>query len=179
MNDAMPAPSVGTEAPREGKAGPIAWFLARGIEGPETKPTAWDLVRALALVAFVLFAAASSLAWLQLNITKPLKNELIRPRDTYAVSAIEQDIALLRRWLPVEGKVGYLSEKPELQRYETRLHLAPLLLDYDWSKHDWVLVDYPVRRDQAIIESPSYQLVTDLAGAKSFARGMLIYRRTH
>jgi hypothetical protein len=174
----MPTSSVEAERQRQGKAGPLAWLLARGLEGP-MKLAAWDLVRALALVGFVLFALASSVAWLRLNITKPLKNEEIHARDIYSVSPIEQDIDLLRRWLPMEGKVGYLSEKPDLQRYETRLRLAPLLLDYDWGKHDWVLVDYPVRQGQAIIESPSYQLVADLTDAKSFARGMRIYRRRH
>jgi hypothetical protein len=136
-------------------------------------------VRALALVGFVVFAAISSLSWLQLSITKPHKHERINPRDAYDVSPIEQDLALLHRWLPVEGKVGYLSDRPEQQRYESRLRLAPLLLDYNWSKHDWVLVDYPVGQGQAVIESPRYQLVTALTEAKSFARGMRIYRRNH
>jgi hypothetical protein len=169
--------SVDSEGQRDDKAGLLAWLLARGLEGP-TRPAAWDIVRAFALVGFVLFAAASGLAWLHLNITKPLKNETIRAGDIYAVSSpIEQDIALLRRWLPSEGKVGYLSEKPELQRLESRLRLAPLLLDYNWSKYDWVLVDYPVRQGQAVIESPSYELVAIPTDAKSFARGMRIYRK--
>jgi hypothetical protein len=172
----MSVQSVDSERQREGKAGLGVWILARGLEGP-TRPVAWDIVRVLALVGFVLFAATSNLGWLHLNITKPLKNETIHARDLYAVSPIEQDIAFLRRWLPSEGKVGYLSEKPELQRYESRLRLAPLLLDYDWGKHDWVLVDYPVRQGQAVIESSSYELVAILTDAKSFARGMRIYRK--
>lgn len=174
----MPAPSVDSKRQRDGRAGFSAWVLARGLEGPTT-PETWDLVRALALVGFVIFAATSTLAWLHLGISKPLKNETIHPRNIYAVSPIEQDIALLRRWLPAEGKVGYLSEKTLLKRYESRLRLAPLLLDDNWGKHDWVLVDYPASEGQALIESPSYELVTTLADAKSFARGMRIYRKKH
>jgi len=64
-----------------------------------------------------------------------------------------------------------------LPRFESKLRLAPLLLDSNWNQHDWVLVDYPVRQGLAEIESPSYQLVADLPDAKAFARGMRIYRR--
>jgi hypothetical protein len=174
----MPAPSVDSKRQPDGKAWLSARVLVRGLEIP-TNPATWDIVRALALVGFVLFAATSTLTWLHLNISKPLKNETIHPRDIYAVSPIEQDIALLRRWLPAEGKVGYLSEKPLLQRYESRLRLAPLLLDDNWGKHDWVLVDYPALQGRTLIESPSYELVTILADAKSFAQGMRIYRKKH
>lgn len=173
----MPAESVDTEHQRESKARPLIWFLARGLESPTSRPKAWDLVRALALVGFVFFAAASSFSWLRLSITTPLKHERINPRDAYDISPIEQDLALLRRWLPVEGKVGYLSDRPEGPRYELRYRLAPLLLDYNWAKHDWVLVDYPVGQGATLIGLSRYRLVTALPEAKSFARGMLIYRR--
>ena len=175
--DPMSAELGDTPPRRAGAVRPFAWFLAKGLDGPEGRPGIWEFVRALALMGFVFFAAFTSFSWLQLNITKPFKQETIRPREIYASSPSEQDIALLRRWLPVEGKVGYLSERPLLQCYEERLRLAPLLLDNDWRKHDWVLVDFPVARDRALIESPSYRLVTDLPDAKAFARGMRINRR--
>jgi hypothetical protein len=177
MNDPMPAPSADSEPPRESKTGPVAWFVARGLEGPRNKPAAWDLVRALVLVGFVVFAAITSLTWLHLNITKPFKNEIVNLRNTYAVTPVEQDVALLLRWLPSQGKVGYLSDKQGLPRFEANLRLAPLLLDSSWTRHEWVLVDGPVRQGLAELESPRYQLVTDLPEAKAFARGMRIYKR--
>ena len=125
------------------------------------------------LVGFILFAAIESLSWLHLNVTKPFKNESIDLRNTYA-SPVEQDEALLLRWLPSQGKVGYLSEKQGLPRFESKLHLAPLLLDSNWTQYDWVLVDYPVRQGLAEIESPRYQLVVNLPDAKTFAKGMRI-----
>jgi hypothetical protein len=154
------------------------WLLIAGLEGPGTKPAAWNLVRALALVGFVLFAATTSLGWLHLNFSKPFANETIDLRSTHTIPPhIEHDFALLQRWLPLEGKVGYLSEKPALLRFELQQRLAPLLLDSDWRKHDLVLVDLPGPKDKALVESPSYQLVVDLTEAQSFAIGMRIYRR--
>jgi hypothetical protein len=162
---------------RPGEAGALARFLAKACDGAVAQPSAWAFVRALAVAGFVVFAAYTSIGWLHLNLTKPFKGERIDVRETFAVSAAEQDVALLRRWLPMTGKIGYLSEKPDLPRFETRMRLAPLLLDYDWRKYDVVLVDYPVTHDRALIDSPSYQLVTDLSQARSFARGMRIYLR--
>ena len=178
MNDPMPVKQIDTKRQRAGTAWLVVRFLMRGLEGPETsKPVAWNVVRALALVGFVVFAAIESLSWLHLNVTKPFKSESIDLRNTYAASPVEQDEALLLRWLPSQGKVGYLSEKQGLPRFESQLRLAPLLLDSNWTRHDWVLVDYPVRQGLAEIESPRYQLVADLANAKTFARGMRIYKR--
>ncbi len=174
----MPARSEAKERQRDGMARLVARFLVRGLEGPETsRPVAWNVVRALVLVVFVAFAAITSLTWLHLNITKPFKNEIINLRNTYAVSPVEQDIALLLRWLPSQGKVGYLSDKQGLPRFEASLRLAPLLLDSSWTRHAWVLVDGPVRQGLAELESPRYRLVTDLRDAKSFAKGMRIYKR--
>lgn len=178
MNDPMPAKRVDTRRQGAGLAWLVARFLARGLEGPKaSRPTTWDLVRALALVGFVVFAAIESLSWLHLNITKQFKNESINVRSTYDVSPVEQDVALLMRWLPSQGKVGYLSEKQGLPHFESKLRLAPLLLDSNWKQRDWVLVDYPVRQGLAEIQSPRYQLVAELPDAKAFARGMRIYKR--
>jgi hypothetical protein len=165
------------EEKREGKVRPFAWFLAQGLRNSHAKPTAWDCVRVLALLGFVGFAASTHVRWLYLNITKPLGNEHINLHDTYGDSPNERDVALLRRWLPLEGKVGYLSERPIYRHFEARMHLAPLLLDFEWQKYDWVLVDYPVKRDRVLLESPSYQLVANLRNANAFARGMRIYKR--
>jgi hypothetical protein len=128
----------------------------------------FGLLRVLAAVAFVTFAGITSARWLGTAIQKPLNTERTSVRDTYAVSPVEQDIALLRQWLPVEGKIGYWSELPPFRLGNVRLHLAPLLLDPDWRKYDLVL---------AAIESPSYQLLAGMVAAQSFARGMQIYRR--
>ncbi len=178
MNDPMLDRSVAKERQRKEMARLVARFLVRGLEGPETsKPIVWNVVRALALVGFVVFAAVTDLTWLHLNITKPFKNEIINFYGSYANSPVEQDAALLLRWLPAQGKVGYLSDKQGLPRFEASLRLAPLLLDPSWTRHEWVLVDGPVRQGLALLESPRYRLVTDLRDAKAFARGMRIYRR--
>lgn len=157
---------------------PLVRFLTTDLEGPEAKPAAWHLVRALAIVGFVLFAATTSLAWLHLNFTKPFGSETIELRGAQSIPPhIEHDYALLQRWLPQEGKVGYLSGKSDLVRLDMQQRLAPLLLDSDWKKHDLVLVDFPIHQAKAILESASYQLVVDLTEAQSFAIGMRIYRR--
>ena len=174
----MPGEPVDTERKREDKVRPLRWLLSQGLEDSETKPAAWDLVRALAIIGFVLFAATTTLRWLYLNFSKPFTIESIEVRGAYTIPPhIAHDYSLLRRWLPREGRVGYLSEKPELLRLEMQQRLAPLLLDPNWSRDDLVLVDVPPRRDKAIVESPSYQLLGNLTDAQSFAIGMRIYRR--
>lgn len=174
----MPEDRADSEHRREGKVRPLGWLLRQGLEDSEDKPAAWNLVRALAVVGFVLFAATTTLEWLHLNFSKPFTFDTIDVRGSYAFPThIEHDFVLLRRWLPREGKVGYLSEKPELLRFEMQQRLAPLLLDPNWSRNDLVLVDVPAPRDKAIVGSPNYQLVVNLTDAQSFAIGMRIYRR--
>ena len=177
MNSSVSADPVATGRKRTGQAGVLVRYLAGAFEGSTTKFWGWSAVRALAVLGFLLFAAFTSLGWLHVNITKPLKNEQVSLRDTYAISPAELDVALLRRWLPAAGKIGYLCEKPPLTCCETRMRLAPLLLDYDWQKYDVVLVDFPVAQGRALLESPSYGLVTALSEARAFARGKRIYRR--
>jgi len=124
------------------------------------------------------FAAVTSLDFLHTGLTKPLHGEQVNLRDTYAVTATDRDVALLRRWLPTEGKVGYLSSRPQFPRFQIRLWLSPLLLDDDWRKHDLLLLDLPSPRQLATVESSGYRLLTALPEANSFAMGMRVYRRS-
>lgn len=176
VNTAMSGEPAATEHQRAGQTSALVGLALRKIDGSAV-PSAWSLVRALASAGFLLFGALTSLAWLHLDWTTPFAGEHIELRETFAVSAAEQDVALLERWLPTTGKIGYLSEKPPLARFEARMRLAPLLLDYAWQEHDLVLVDFPVKQGRPLIESASYQMLTALPEAKSFARGMRIYRR--
>lgn len=160
-----------------GEVRELARYLGKRLGVMVIRHVAWSLVRGLAFVGFIVFAAATGLPWLHTAITKPFHGESISLRELYAVSATEHDIALLRQWLPTEGKVGYWSELPGFRLVNVRLHLAPLLLDPDWRKYDLVLVDYVAAQHRAAIGSPKYQLLADFPGARSFAGGMQIYRR--
>ena len=173
----MSEETVNTSDAPAGKSEFLSRFVVQALEGSTTPYIAWDLARAALLVGFVYFAATTSLAWLDINIRRPLKNERIDLLGAIDITPVEKDLALLRPWLPAKGKIGYLSEKPELQRYKTRLWLAPLLLDYDWGKYDLVLVDYPVHKGLEILETPKYQMLANLNDGKSFAKGARIYKR--
>jgi hypothetical protein len=156
----------------------LARYVAKSLAIPEGKLVVWPLVRALAFVGFLVFGAATTLSWLRTAILRPLNTEEIKVRDVYGVSPIERDIALLHRWLPTEGKVGYWSELPQFRMIGVRLRLAPLLLDPDWRKHELVLVDYVAPPNLPALASAGYRLWVTPPGAESFAGGMQIYRRS-
>ncbi len=134
-------------------------------------------VRALAVLGFLLFAFNTTAGWWKAHVAQPFRSGQLSGRDLFQVSAVERDISLVRRWLPVTGTVGYLSEKWEGRRYELRYFLAPLLLDLDWAKHEWVLVDYPIGNRKSPQFLPRYRLTTDFPGAASFARDMKLFQR--
>jgi hypothetical protein len=73
--------------------------------------------------------------------------------------------------------VGYLSNKPDLERRRTQLRVAPLLLAREWRPYDIVLVDYPIQRGLDVFETRNYRLAANLTEAQSFARGLLVYMR--
>lgn len=136
-----------------------------------------DYLRVLAVLGFLLFAFSTTAGWSKTHVIQPFRDGKLKSRDLYQVSAIEKDISLVRRWLPVTGTVGYLSEKWYSRRFELRYFLAPLLLDFDWAKHEWVLVDYPMGNRNSPQFLPNYRLVTDFRGATSFARDMKLFQR--
>jgi hypothetical protein len=137
----------------------------------------WHGVRLLAAVAFLSLAATMSGSWLRLSIGTTLKGESIEIRSSYDVSAIESDLRILRQYVPAEGMVGYLSNKPDLERRRTQLRVAPLLLAREWRPYDIVLVDYPIQRGLDVFETRNYRLAANLTEAQSFARGLLVYMR--
>jgi hypothetical protein len=136
-----------------------------------------DHLRALACLGFLLFAFSTTTRYWKTLVTQPFRDGKLRFGDLYQVSAVEKDISLVRRWLPVTGTVGYLSQRWEGRHYELRYFLAPLLLDFNWTKHELVLVDYPMGNRNSPQFLPHYRLITDFRGASSFARDMKLFRR--
>jgi hypothetical protein len=149
----------------------------RLLMGQPRRLSALDCVRAGTLLGFLLLAFSTTAGWWKTHVTQPFRNGQLSGRALYEVSALERDTSLVRRWLPVTGTVGYLSEGPEKRRYELRYLLAPLLLDFDWTKHEWVLVDYPIGDRNSPEFLPRYRLITDFPGASSFARDMKLFQR--
>jgi hypothetical protein len=158
---------------REARA--LAHYLGRRLA--PTRANGWTLLRAALAIAFVAFAVITCAGWLRTAVARPFHGERIELRDFYDPSPIEHDLALLRQWLPVEGKIGYLSDLPPFRLGNVRLHLSPLLLDPDWRKYDWVLVDHAVGRFRTEIESPAYEFVAGMVTARAVAGGMQLYRR--
>jgi hypothetical protein len=150
----------------------VRWLL-----GWRRRLSALDYLRALAVLGFLLFAFNTTAGWCKTHVFQPFRDGRMKGRDLYQVSAIEKDLSLVRRSLPATGTVGYLSEKWEGRRYELRYLLAPLLLDFDWTKHELVLVDYPMGNRKSPQFLPNYRLITDFRGASSFARDMKLFRR--
>jgi hypothetical protein len=136
-----------------------------------------DWMRTLAALGFLLFAFSTTAGWWKTHVTQPFRDGRLNGRDLYQVSAIEKDISVVRRWLPVTGTVGYLSGRWDSRHFELRYFLAPLLLDFDWTKHELVLVDYPMGNRNSPQFLPNYRLVTNFGGATSFARDMKLFRR--
>ena len=136
-------------------------------------------LRWIAVVAFFAFALASQLAWLHKALFQPFGSEGLDPRAAVDTTALDDDVTLLRRYLPGEGKVGYLSNKKVAQQNVIQLRLAPLILDPTWQRYDRVLVDYPAQGERPLATSPFYRLLSDLPEARSFGQGLRLYERRH
>jgi hypothetical protein len=143
-----------------------------GVPGLCTNRGPWDWVRISAAMAVFAYAGMTGMTWLYLSIAQPLRSETLDLLPTYDTAATDADVALLRRHLPAEGVIGYLSRKPELERWHVRLRLAPLLLDYKWREHTFVLVQLPYQ-----LSPGRYELVDNLHGARSFAKDLRVYRK--